>query len=278
MRSRVLSPALRHDYLALLDRWPVPCERRTVDTRHGETFVLSCGDTNAPPVIVLHGALTNTASWMFDAAIWSRDFRVHVVDVIGEPGLSAPSHPRLDSDAWACWLDDVLDGLGLAHASFVGMSFGGWIALDYARRRPGRVSRLALLCPAGIGKQKAFLWKALPLLLLGSWGASRIRSMVMGPQPVDLPENVSQLMTFLQRLRTSVRPRPMRIPRLSDDALRDLGMPVLAIAGDRDVLLDSRETMARISALVQRGTVHMVKAGYHYLPGQRGRIRAFLST
>lgn len=278
MNGRPLPETLRNEYLACLARWPVPGEQLTVATRQGDTFVMACGNESAPPVVLLHGALTNAASWMFDAAAWSEAFRVYAVDVIGEPGLSAPSHPRLDSDAWACWLDDVLDGLGLAHASFVGMSFGGWIALDYARRRPGRVSRLALLCPAGIGKQKAFLWKALPLLLLGSWGASRIRSMVMGPQPVDLPENVSQLMTFLQRLRTSVRPRPMRIPRLSDDALRDLGMPVLAIAGDRDVLLDSRETMARISALVQRGTVHMVKAGYHYLPGQRGRIRAFLST
>ena len=276
MRSRVLSPALRHDYLALLDRWPVPCERRTVDTRHGETFVLSCGDTNAPPVIVLHGALTNTASWMFDAAIWSRDFRVHVVDVIGEPGLSAPSHPALDSDEWSLWLDDVIEGLEVRAAAFVGMSFGGWIAMDYACRRPTRVSRLALLCPSGIGPQKAFLWKALPLLLLGPWGATKVREMVMGPSPKQPAPMAGRLLDFMQRVRTSVRPRPMRLPVMSDDALSTLAMPLLAIVGGRDMMLDSRVTQERVTALVPRGRVHFVEDGRHYLPGQAETIHAFL--
>jgi pimeloyl-ACP methyl ester carboxylesterase len=75
--------------------------------------------------------------------------------MIGEPGLSAPSRPRLASDAYALWLDDVLHELGVARASLVGVSLGGWLALDYATRRPERVERLALLCPGGVGKQRA---------------------------------------------------------------------------------------------------------------------------
>ncbi|KAF1005179.1 MAG: putative carboxylesterase nap [Luteibacter sp.] len=276
MSARMLSPALRDDYLALLDGWPLRHDRRTIDTCEGETFVLSCGRTDAPPLVLLHGALTNAASWLFDAEIWSRDFRVHVVDVIGEPGLSAPSHPPLDSDGWAAWLDDVLDGLGVTSAAFVGMSFGGWIALDYACRRPTRVSRLALLCPSGIGPQKAFLWKALPLLLLGSWGAAKVRAMVMGPSPKASTPQARRLLDFLQRVRTGVRPRPMRLPIVSDEALSALPMPLLVIVGGRDVMLDSRVTRQRVMTRVPRGRVHFVEDGRHYLPHQAGTIQAFL--
>lgn len=276
MSARSLPSSLRDDYLALLDAWPVPCEHQYVQTRHGETFVLTCGDERAPPLILLHGALTNAASWMFDAAQWSPHFRVHVVDVIGEPGLSAASHPAPGSDGWAAWLDDVLDGLGLSGASFVGMSFGGWIALDYACRRPARVSRLALLCPSGIGPQKAFLWKALPWLLLGRRGVARVRAMVMGAEPENPPPLVKRLLDFLQRIRATVRPRPMRLPIMSDEALSALPMPLLVIVGDRDVMLDSRATRRRVMALVPRGQVHFVEEGRHYLPSQAGTILRFL--
>lgn len=276
MSPRVLSPALRDDYLALLDRWPVPSERRTVDTRHGETFVLSCGDANAPPVILLHGALTNAASWMFDAIPWSESFRVHVIDIVGEPGLSAPYHPDLDGGAWAEWLDDVLVRLDIARAAFVGLSFGGWIALDYARRYSAKVDRLALLAPSGIGAQRSFLWRALPFLCFGAWGRERVRRMVMGPVRPNASSAAIELMAFLHEVRSSVRPRPMRLPRLTDGELAALTMPVLAIVGGRDALLDSRETASRIERLVPDGCVDFIHDGYHYLPGQRDRIQAFL--
>ncbi|URX61122.1 alpha/beta hydrolase [Luteibacter anthropi] len=276
MNARTLTPELREAYLAQLDTWPEPCDRRTIETRQGATFVLSCGDECAPPLIVLHGALTNTASWMFDAQEWAPHFRVHMIDVIGEPGLSAASHPALHSDAWAAWLDDVLDGLGVSSASFVGMSFGGWLALDYACRRPSRVSCLALVCPSGIGPQKAFLWKVLPLLLLGRWGAAKIRDMVMGHVPGKSSPRAKELMDFLQRIRTSVRPRPMRLPIMSDKALAGLAIPLLAIVGGRDVMLDSHATRRRVMALVPAGRVHFVEEGRHYLPKQAGTVLSFL--
>ena len=37
--------------------------------------------------------------WMGDVADWGQDFRVYAVDLVGEPGLSAPSRPRLLPEA-----------------------------------------------------------------------------------------------------------------------------------------------------------------------------------
>jgi pimeloyl-ACP methyl ester carboxylesterase len=140
-------------------------------TREGETFVVASGPREAPALLLLHGSGTNAAMWRGEVATWARDFRVYAVDVIGEPGLSAPSRPPWGSEAYAGWLDDVLAGLGHPSASIVGVSLGGWLAIDYATRRPGRVQRLVLLCPGGIGRQK---WAVFLLVLLvlpfGQWG------------------------------------------------------------------------------------------------------------
>jgi pimeloyl-ACP methyl ester carboxylesterase len=261
----------------VLDGWPVTSEQRRVPTGEGETFVVACGPADAPPLILLHGAQSNAASWMFDAAVWSNGFRVYAIDMIGDAGFSAPSRPPLGNDAHALWLDDVLAGLGVARAAFVGLSLGGWLALDYASRRPGRVERLALICPAGIGRQKNFLLRAAPLMLLGPWGLRRMREMVFGPTPKQLPEAVRPLMELMGLIGREFRPRVVQIPVLPDAALASLTMPMLAIVGSKDVLIDSAETRDRLTRLTPHAEVVFLPGGRHFLPGQTARVAAFLT-
>ena len=184
-------------YRRALAAWPVPSTHPRLATRQGETFVVACGDPSAPPLILLHGAQSNAASWMFDAAVFSSRFRVYAIDLIGDAGRSAPSRPPLESEDHALWLDDVWAGLGVSRAAVVGLSLGGWLALDYAARRPGRVERLVLICPAGIGRQKNFLLRTAPLMLLGPWGMRKVREMVFGPAPAALPDVVRPLMDLM---------------------------------------------------------------------------------
>ncbi len=126
------------------------------------------------PLLLLHGGMANSAMWMGDVAAWAAHFRVYAVDVIGEAGLSAPSRPPLASDAHALWLDDVMQALSLTRVSIVGVSLGGWLALDYATRRPERVESVAVLCPAGVGRQKiSIVFKTIPLRMLGALGQAQ---------------------------------------------------------------------------------------------------------
>ena len=104
-----------------LTKWPVAHQQLRVETRHSETFIVASGKTDAPPLVLLHGTLANSTVWMADVSAWAADFRVYAVDVIGEPGLSAPVRLPLDSDAHALWLDDVFDALSISCASLVGV-------------------------------------------------------------------------------------------------------------------------------------------------------------
>ncbi|MDF2810391.1 MAG: carboxylesterase [Microvirga sp.] len=158
----------------------------------------------------------------------------------------------------------------------VGTSLGGWLALDYAKRRPTTVRALALMCPAGIGRQKNLLLKAAPLLLLGSWGMRKIREMVFGPPPKELPAELQLIAGLMESIGRGVKPRIVKIPRLTDEELRTLAMPILAVVGGRDVLIDSAETRERLERNAPHATICFIENGYHFLPGQSARVFASL--
>jgi len=266
---------VRAAYRALLSEWPVPSEQLRIATHLGETFVVACGPKDAPALVAIHGAQANTAAYMGDAALWSQHFRVYAVDVPGEAGLSPDVRPPLDTDEHARWLDDVMKGLGLKSASFVGTSLGGWLSLDYAVRRPQRVERLGLICPAGIGKQKNFLLKALPLLLLGPWGMNRMRRMIFGPRPAVVTPFEQRFGALMELIGRNIRIRNVKIPNLTDAQLAALP-PSIVVIGGKDALIDSVDTKARLEGHCPQAKVVFLPEGYHYLPRQAAAVGDFL--
>ena len=273
-RTEAGGRALTARYRELLAAWPLPSQQMTLPTSQGESFVLVSGPEDAPPLVLLHGAGANSLIWMRDAAQWAAHFRVYCVDVIGEPGLSAPSRPPLDSDLYARWLGEIFDALKLARARVLGVSLGGWLALDFATRHPERVERLVLLCPGGIGRQKiGFVFMAIPLLMLGSWGRRKAMALALGPAIQNAEAGASG---YLLAIFKEFKPRRVKLPIFSDARLTRLSMPVLLIVGARDAILDAKGTAARLKRTVTQLTVRDLPDMGHLITGQTEAITAFL--
>lgn len=273
-KSHAGAMAIRQQYDAALGAWPVPSEQTRIATAAGETFVVSSGPNDAPPVILLHGSGANATTWLSDVAAWSQKFRVHAVDMLGEPGRSAEVRLALDSDDTAAWLDDVLEALGITDTALVGMSLGGWTALDYTIRRPTRVTRVVLLCPGGIGRQKyGWLPKALLMGAFGKQGRRRMARQVTGLHDAEYRAILDQVaLTFAH-----FRPRTEKLPIFDDSALHSVSAPMLAIVGDRDVLMNSAETTERVRRCIPRARVTVLPGTGHAVLGQTEAIAQFLA-
>jgi len=265
--------AVRRDYDALLDRWPVPHETSALTTRLGDTFAVVSGPADAPPVVALQGSGGTAAHWLPDITTLAARLRVYAVDAPGEPGRTVEARPPLASPAYAEWLDDVLDGLGLSEAAFLGTSLGGWWALDYALRRPERVTALALVNPAGIGKRRtAPLLKFAAYSLFGDWGRRRSLAMVAQGSPADPGHRA--LGEFTLRTFEHFKPRMEAIPALP---VEKLTMPVQAHFGARDVLLDQRDAAAKLRAARPGADVRLTEDAGHFLPGWAEAVTEFLT-
>jgi pimeloyl-ACP methyl ester carboxylesterase len=272
--------AVKERYRQFLAHWPVANRQFHVPTREGETFVIACGPENAPALVLLHGSAFNSVTWMGDVAAWARHFRVYAVDVIGHPNLSAPSRPSYASDAYALWLDDVLHALSVERASFAGISLGGWLALDYAIRRPERVASLVLLCPGGVGRETTSSVKLvlviLPLLLLGRWGRRRATQMMLGAANADPSPAAKAVGDFMSLIFRHFRQNLAKVSRFSDEALARVRSPVLLIVGARDAMIDSAQTRRRLEHAVPAVEVRWLADAGHAVLGQTAPIEDFL--
>lgn len=259
-------------YARALAQWPVPFTTREVATRHGATFIIECGRTEAPALLLVHGACSNALSWMGDVAAYAPHFRVLAVDVPGEPGRSAPLRPDHQGPAFAEWMEDVLEGVGVASTCLLGISKGGEVVLKFATTHPDRVDKLVLLAPGGIAPvRKSFLLRAVVLSFCGGWGRARINGISFSGDQVD-PAAVE----FMDVILRNFHPEVSRPYLFSDQELRRLTMPTLVVVGENDALMDSPRILARTREVMPRATCLPLPGRGHVLMALADTIAPYL--
>ncbi|RPI33746.1 MAG: alpha/beta hydrolase [Chloroflexota bacterium] len=260
-------------YDSMLASWPISCETINIPTRYGNTFVIASGDKSASPLILLHGAGTNSLTWSGDVVEYSRHYRTYVVDLLGEAGKSAAVRMDWNSPAYAEWLEDVLDALKIEKATLIGFSQGGWTALKFAVYKPERVENLVLLSPGGITPDRlSFVIKAIPLSMLGQWGIKRINRLLLAGQTV--PNEVEEALILIM---THFNARVERLPIFTDLELQRLTMPVLLLMGGQDALRDGEKISSRLIEHIPHLASVVVPGSGHALLNTTGQIIPFLT-
>jgi hypothetical protein len=83
---------------------PAATTTRTLETSFGATHVLSAGAEDAPPLVALHGAMANSALLLRELWHLTKQFRLHVVDVLGQSVKSADAALPVKGDAHGRWV------------------------------------------------------------------------------------------------------------------------------------------------------------------------------
>jgi pimeloyl-ACP methyl ester carboxylesterase len=155
-------------YSAVMRLWPVPYEEMNIPSRFGMTHVVVSGPNDAPPLVLLHGYWATLTMWTRNIADFSKSHRVYAIDIMGQPSKSMPDEPIRDAADYVAWLTATLNGLRLDRISLVGMSYGGWLALNYAVATPARVKERVgvqqVVCFVPCSAKESLL--ALPYLLI----------------------------------------------------------------------------------------------------------------
>jgi pimeloyl-ACP methyl ester carboxylesterase len=276
----------RTRFLAVYDdaiaSWPVTPEQSDVDTRFGPTHVLTCGPPAGVPVVLLHGIAVSAASWAPNIGMLSERHRVVAADAMADAGRSVQRAPLANGADLARWLGDVVDALGAERVHVVGLSYGGWIALNVALHAPERLQSVTMVDPpnAFAAAPATALLKLAPDAVLAKFAKSDaalhriLRRMNGGSLPGQpmLDLSVAGLRCF-----TGKAPRPVRC---NDDELRSITTPALVLFGERTPVTNVERAQER-ARLMPNATVEVVPGAGHAIPAERPewfdtRVLAFL--
>jgi pimeloyl-ACP methyl ester carboxylesterase len=128
-------------------------------------------------LLLIHGMAGSSATWRSVIPQLSRTYRVIAPDLLGHGGSDKP-RGDYSLGAFAVWLRDLLDELGVMRATIVGQSLGGGIAMQFGYQHRDRTERLVLIGSGGLGPDLNWV-----LRLLSTPGAEFVLPAV-APQPV----------------------------------------------------------------------------------------------
>jgi pimeloyl-ACP methyl ester carboxylesterase len=213
---------------------------------------------SGPVVALIHGVACSSAMWGPAMTALAADHTVVAPDLLGH-GHSAKPRTDYSIGAQACLIRDLLVALDHEHATIVGHSLGGGIAMQFAYQFPERCERLVLVSSGGLGSEVMPLLRAatlpgtglvLPLiahrrltgaLFAGLRNLERL-GVPAGPEVAELARCYMSLRdaqtrrAFLATVRSVIDGRGQRVSA-RDRLYLSATMPSLIIWGTRDLVL-----------------------------------------
>jgi pimeloyl-ACP methyl ester carboxylesterase len=279
-----VSQAAREKFMAAYERafalWPQPYEQYDIETATTTTRVHAYRpNADGPPVVLLTGAGYNAANWYPHVAALAAQGPVYGIDMPGDPNPSAARALITPPESCAAWLDELLAQISDQPAHLVGMSYGGWVAMNQALHAPERVASITLLDPAGLTKLDARFWWWLNINGLATLTPTPLRRRLA--RWLDNPTMMErELITLMWAGIRGYRMEP-KFPRvLTDDELGAIAVPVLLTTGARSALITPGQARDRASHLphVQVAIVPGSHGGFDRISELNDRVAAFIRT
>ncbi|MET9020973.1 alpha/beta hydrolase [Actinopolymorpha sp. NPDC004070] len=260
----------RSAYDAAFAELPEPARTVDVRTDYGVVRVYRfAGTGNAKaPLVLLPGRSSGSPVWAGNLPSLLRLGDVYTVDLLGEPGMSVQERPIGTDADQAAWLHQTLDALPETSFHVVGLSIGGWTAVNLALHRPEHLATLTLVDPVFVfaGMPVATILRSLPASLPWlpkSW-RDGFNSYTAGGAPVeDVP--VAAMIEAGMRHYTLRLPQPRRI---SEERLAALDLPTLAIIAGRSVMHDPEVAARTASRALRHGTTRVYPDASHAVNGE----------
>ena len=171
------------------------------------------------PLILLHGNGEDNSYFVYQIDYFSKGYRVIAIDTRGH-GKSPRGEKPFTIKQFAEDLHDFMDEKGIPKANILGFSDGGNIALEFALKHPERIEKLILnganLFPSGV--KPLYQW------------------------PIEIGYRIAKL--FSKKSEQALRNTEMlglmvNEPHIEPSELSRLTMPVLVIAGKKDMIKES---------------------------------------
>ncbi len=214
----------------------------------GNTFYFETYGSG-PPILLIHGNGESIGSFKEQIGVFASHHRVLAMDSRGqgksELGIDKLTYEMMTEDTNA-----FLEYLKVDHVDVLGWSDGGIIGLLLAIHHPDKVGRLAVM-GANLEPDAAYPWAIEGIVRVRTRLTAELAH-VDNPKPLQLQLQLLDLMG--------------NQPHIPLTDLNHVQIPVLVMAGDRDVIRDDHTL--RIFHALQKSQLAIFPGATHMIPEQ----------
>ena len=248
-------------------------EKFELETSLGITSILAKnrGKTESDAIIFLPGGRTCGIFWDINnnLAPLYENYQIYLIDVNGQPGLSDGNAPLLESVGFGKWLKEIVSGLNLKKANFVGASFGGSLIMKLAEVDDSLIKRAVMCNPAGfvnINMNLGNLYNLLmPMLFPSKKSVLNFLDKIVFHKEFlfdfQKREQIAEFLLYTNRnfKMNTENPRPF-----SDETLKKLNAPSYLILDRDDIFINQQKTQQRAKKLLPNltATIWLEKHGH----------------
>lgn len=229
-------------------------ERMDLPTFLGNTSVLAKNRARKEleSLVFLPGGRTCGIFWDINNNLQPlyENYRIFLIDVNGQPGLSDGNAPPIASDGYGKWLKEILAGLELDEATFIGSSFGGSLIAKLAEVDAKPIKKAFLCNPAGFANisfgLKNLYYLLAPMILKSPKSVENFLDKIVFHEDFKIDaKKREQLAAFLLYTNKNFvmgaeNPRPF-----SDEVLKKLTAPTFLMLDRDDKFINQSATLER---------------------------------
>jgi pimeloyl-ACP methyl ester carboxylesterase len=191
------------------------------------------------PVVLIPGFAAGRWIWSRQVGPLSRNFRVITFDPRGICRSDKPEGPQSIS-LLADDLAHLLQALGVASTHIVGVSFGGFVAQEFALKYPSMTSKLVLCCTTFGG----------PNHVMPEPQTLRTFASTDGLNSEDVPEHI-----YRSQFQAAISFN-------AESRVGDIKSPALVLSGDADVIVPVQNSR-NLAAKIPGAKLRIIEGGSH---------------
>jgi pimeloyl-ACP methyl ester carboxylesterase len=204
-------------------------------------------------IVLLHGFLENKKMWQDYIALFSENYRVIAIDLLGHGESDCLGYVHSMEDN-ANAVHEVLEHLQIEKAIILGHSMGGYVSLAFAELYPENIQKLVLL--NSTSKEDSAEKKLNRTRAIKAVKQNYVNFVSLAIANLFSENNRTKLAGEIEKVKTEALKTPlqgivaslegMKIRKDRETLLRENLFPVLLILGKKDPVLNYEESITQI--------------------------------
>lgn len=253
-------------YEKKLNSLGIRVEERDIVTSAGNTHIIITGNASGKPLILFHGINAGSPLALEAIKDLGNKYKIIAIDSIGQTTKSSETRLPLHDNSLAKWITEVLDALEINTASFVGVSYGGFLLQRLIKYNPARVEKAIFVVPGGFVNGpffKSMRYLTFPLI-----------KFLISKKDDDLRKFLSSFygniddygMTMQRTMLLGTKMDYRRPPLMKESDAVNFSGNAYAIVADNDIFFPGRQTIERCKRIFKNFRDYYILKNTKHMP------------